>query len=812
MGDVTMHEKNKNFFRYKLIILLLVLGLPITIGVKANASQLVSRGGINRGDVNEDWVNDIKDLAIIAQNFNRVSAAAGWNALYDLNGDNIIDLYDLIPVSKFIGTERGNTDSNNGNMGLVTRSGNWLYFCNYLDGGYLYKVDVNGRNLTRVTTDMAVSINVVGDWIYYNNFSDEGKTYRIRVDGTGRTRLNNDLSINMVVYNGWIYYSNYLDKAYMYKMKYDGTMRTRLNTVSSESINVEGDLIYFINATDGKMYRMKTDGTGSTRISSDAAYMMNVSEGYIYYSNADDGFRIYRIKTDGTGRIKLGNDDIDYLNVFNDWIYYANDSDMGSIYKIRTDGTQRTKLGASGAEYVNVVNDKIYFENGYDQQRLYEMKTDGTGCRPLEFYQIARIDNITDTVNQGTYYSLPTTVNAVMHDGSSRYFDVVWKPSTADTSKAGTYSFEGTVAGYDQKVLLTLKVIGITSVNDISITSRQGAHFVMPRQVEALMSDGSKAWLDVNWDKQLNTSTMGTFISIGTLSGYSIKVNLTLNIVTSENIPTGVVIDQQNGWTYYRNIMDGDKLYKIASDGTGKAKITDSKVGIVVVSNGWVYFTNDSDRGKLYRVRVDGTGQSKIHDDTTYSMMVNGSWIYYSNATDYSYNLYKINVDGTGRTRLIQEETYSINVDDNYIYYTRGSGNTSICRINKDGTGKIVLSSDDHPFAPIVSSGWIYYYTGYGHGIDISRIKIDGTGRQTLTTNSWCGYMKISGDWIYYCDIYGGDAKLRKMKLDGTGKTAIGNLRGGILSVFDGWIYYENHDERNAIYKVRIDGTENQGV
>jgi len=81
---------------------------------------------------------------------------------------------------------------------------------------------------------------------------------------------------------------------------------------------------------------------------------------------------------------------------------------------------------------------------------------------------IKSIANITKTINQGDDYSLPKIVETVMSDGSINFSQVTWNPSTVDTSKVGTFSFEGTVDGYNKKVKLTL------IINEIKTGSIKG--------------------------------------------------------------------------------------------------------------------------------------------------------------------------------------------------------------------------------------------------------------------------------------------------------------------------------------------------
>jgi len=76
----------------------------------------------------------------------------------------------------------------------------------------------------------------------------------------------------------------------------------------------------------------------------------------------------------------------------------------------------------------------------------------------LNVIAIASIEDINSTVHQNDNYSLPSEVTAKMTDGSTREVEVTWSPSNVDTSKGGTYSYQGTVSGYSNKIKLNLNV------------------------------------------------------------------------------------------------------------------------------------------------------------------------------------------------------------------------------------------------------------------------------------------------------------------------------------------------------------------
>ena len=53
-----------------------------------------------RFDVDNSSEIDIKDIAILANRYNMTSDNENWNSLYDFNGDKIIDIFELILLSK----------------------------------------------------------------------------------------------------------------------------------------------------------------------------------------------------------------------------------------------------------------------------------------------------------------------------------------------------------------------------------------------------------------------------------------------------------------------------------------------------------------------------------------------------------------------------------------------------------------------------------------------------------------------------------------------------------------------------------------
>ncbi len=277
----------------------------------------------------------------------------------------------------------GNTVGNTVNGGLVAKQGDWIYYSNLQDNGYLYKKSSDGNNKTRLNSDDSWFLNVAGDWIYYSNRSDGGKIYRISLDGGSRMKINNDESWSVKVVDGWIYYLNYNSGKRLYKIKTDGSEQKRINDHESWSLNVVGEWLYYRNGRDNSLDKIRNDGSGHTQINSDEPWAINVAGDWIYYSNNNDNRRIYRARTDGSFREPINNDRSVYLNVSEGWIYYRNIDDGGSIYKIKLDGSGRSKVNASNSRFLNVIDEWVYFQNDDAGGQLYKTLADGSVTRRI---------------------------------------------------------------------------------------------------------------------------------------------------------------------------------------------------------------------------------------------------------------------------------------------------------------------------------------------------------------------------------------------------------------------------------------------
>ena len=196
----------------------------------------------------------------------------------------------------------------------------------------LYKMDINGSNVTQITELPTTDPIVFGDWIYYfvAEWTSGGKVApnirAIRTDGTDDMRLveapvRTDTEFRGHAVQGeWLYYGFGKD-------------------ISAITTHIERE--------DREWRRIK-QGIG------DPFYIRAVDNGWLYYTTGGHGVAepgIWRIRTDGTDEAKVADGQFDGDIFFDgDWIYayrvYAFSSSDHGVYKIAKDGSSSELIQA----------------------------------------------------------------------------------------------------------------------------------------------------------------------------------------------------------------------------------------------------------------------------------------------------------------------------------------------------------------------------------------------------------------------------------------------------------------------------------
>lgn len=305
-----------------------------------------------------------------------------------------------------------------------------------------------------------------------------------------------------------------------------------------------------------------------------------------------------------------------------DWLFYsineraASKADSG-LYKIKQDGTEKTKLYKQGVGEINLLGDWIYFI-------------------------------VSTTVEDGTPISVD--LKKIKTDGTGlvnlltmKDNDILWMQIAGNWIYFNTYQENNLKKGQYPNNIYQMKLDG---------TARK-----------LIVKNAFCNALQAEWFYGL---------------GYRIKIDGSQKEIISKNEMSsdGFVVD--GDWIFYSNTSDEARLYKIKTDGTGRVKLSDDSIGILLKMGDEIFYRINSmvdnpsaDDGKLFKIKTDGTTRTEIVEvaDPDKSPMLVGAlngWLYLEDRqpiedsqTDempggYSQiTLYRIKTDGSARADLL---------------------------------------------------------------------------------------------------------------------------------------------------------------
>jgi len=390
---------------------------------------------------------------------------------------------------------------------------------------------------------------------------------------------------------------------------------------------------------------------------------------------------------------------------------------------ILTDGTISTNA-ESYLKSLNIIRLNLLGGTGVISESLAS-KYQNT----VKYNTILSIDNFTDTAFLNKKYSLPSKVLAIMQDQTTSLVPVSWNSNTVDTSKLGTYTYEGTVEGFNGKVTLTLKVTEVTS------------------SVNGNFGNGGLIYEDED-------------IIYNALPGSIYKINNDFSGKKILSLPTEdpTNITSIGDSIYYMDKNDRN-LHKIKSDGTGGGNLTFNGTLAYYISGNVLYYSDSIGTG-IQKMDLSMNNKTLICDKAAAEMLVKDDWIFFCT---YS-TLYKVKTDGSQLTQLSNDCFGSnISVEDGYVYYLAGINDKKLNKVSIDGgTPTQLLSCNVYTYN--VSRGWIYY-SNADQGYGLYKMRTDGSNNQRFG-NYTSGSIHILGDNIYMRDS--NTFHLCKIKIDGT--------------------------------------------
>lgn len=243
---------------------------------------------------------------------------------------------------------------------LVIQNGSFLYYSNWSDGDKIYKINVNGTGIQKISDDSAPELILSNNILYYSNESDAGKLYVVNIDGTGRKKLLNEKAYNLDLLGNLIYFIDSNNN--ISTLDINSGKKVQLN-IKSRVFDSDGTNIYYEDyLLRHALSSIKIDGSNYGKVCDDAPMSIVSQSGVVYYTNGWDNNKIYKISSDGSNKVKLNDYKSSNLVIDNGWIYYINNSDFDKIYKIKTDGSSNTLVSSeSFVKYFSIAGNFVFF-------------------------------------------------------------------------------------------------------------------------------------------------------------------------------------------------------------------------------------------------------------------------------------------------------------------------------------------------------------------------------------------------------------------------------------------------------------------
>jgi len=238
-------------------------------------------------------------------------------------------------------------------------SNNHIFYISHGDK-CIYKADMDGKNVIKVTSDTAKGLNVANGLIYYANTSDNNNIYKITNDGSDKSKIADVKSDSVInIAGGKLFYVETNKNFETYVMNKDGSAKTKSLVDKAAAFTSEDNKYYYVNTEDSSIYSSASDGNNIMNLNQLTMQNIQVSNGWIYYSNLNDNNKLYKMKPDGSSNTKVSDSSSGDFKLSGEYLYYVNMSD-NNIYKIKIDGTENSKLF-----YEDIKVNKIWAKNDH---------------------------------------------------------------------------------------------------------------------------------------------------------------------------------------------------------------------------------------------------------------------------------------------------------------------------------------------------------------------------------------------------------------------------------------------------------------
>ena len=290
-------------------------------------------------------------------------------------------------------TTIGNTSGNLNNGGYFCENDGYVYFANFNDNHYLYKMDTKGTTAELVASVPVSYINAAGDYIYFvydQKVATESKfmgfagnmagVYRIKNDGDNLHSILRDTTSVMSLIGNNLYFEHYDNNNGMslYSATTDGKEKGQVMDMVINPACVIDGTIYFSNMDqDLFLYLYRPGSDKVVPVLEYSMYDPVYSDGYLYFLNMKDDYCLYRYGISSGAFEKITSQSVDVFNVYQGVIFYQTLKDPG-LYRVNADGTNQILISEGTFSNINCTSTYTYF-TPFKNEKVYVTPTFGNG-------------------------------------------------------------------------------------------------------------------------------------------------------------------------------------------------------------------------------------------------------------------------------------------------------------------------------------------------------------------------------------------------------------------------------------------------
>jgi hypothetical protein len=248
-------------------------------------------------------------------------------------------------------------------------------------------------------------------------------------------------------------------------------------------------------------------------------------------------------------------------------------------------------------------------------------------------------------------------------------------------------------------------------------------------------------------------------------------------------------------------IADDSGLYALDEDGTVLRQLSDSSsIGSLNFYKDYLYYV---DLNKVIKLDLKTGEKTTIIKDAEF-VYFEGGRLYYTNTAD-KLRLYTAKNDGSSQTMVSDASSRSYrNIVGNVIYSSDEKDAYRVSGYNMDTQETTELTTTSSHWLS-VCNGKLYYHDGVVEGGGTGRVALDGTGG-TLITNYPYDFLVATPRGLFALDCVNGNIVV--LDGDGNNKTILVDKKCGDFCVTEGWLIYENRDDGDKLWMVRLNGEE----